>query len=67
MYGETGGAFFALFRIMPGPIIKPFYSMKVKTYWLYYPHFRYGNVFDKFLPEMVYVCPHRVKFVNALS
>ena len=53
--------------LMVGPIIKPFDSMKVKTGRLFLvllailPYFRYENVFDKVLPEMVSVCPHRIK------
>ena len=61
--------------LMPGPIIKPFDSMKVKTirifwvydkssYWLYYPILGMKLFFDKVLPEMVSVCPkaqHRIK------
>ena len=60
------------------PIIKPFDFMKVKTvriflvhdklsYWLYYPILGIKNVFDKVLPEMVSVCPHRIKKIYALS
>ena len=63
---------------MPGPIKKPFDSMKDKTgriflvydkssYCLYYPFFRYENVFDKVLPDMVSVCPHNFNFFYALS
>ena len=58
---------------MPGPIIKPFDSMKVKTGRLFLVLLAilpYENVFDKVLPEMVSVCPqapHRIKKNYALS
>ena len=67
--------------LIPGPIIKPFDSMKVKasgfflvygksSYWLYYPILGMKLFFDKVLPEMVSVCPqapHKIKKNNALS